>query len=106
MSKYCIECGNELPIEARFCTKCGKQQEDIKQQDKTIKQIDKESKGEIQVSTGPAALDLKAAYNLVSESKNIIENLVLDAEELIKNGKMVDVFTKQIVNNMESYLNY
>ena len=98
MSKYCIECRNELSDEAKFCTSCGKQQ--VEQ----MKQVIKEYIATPQESTGPAALDLKATYNLLIETKNKIYDLVQDAEKLIKEDKNVDVFTKQIVNKMESDL--
>ena len=75
MSKYCMECGNELSNEAKFCTNCGKQQKEINQRDRTIEQIDNESTEEIQVSTGPAALDLKTAYSILKDASNIIDKV-------------------------------
>ncbi|GAG06721.1 unnamed protein product, partial [marine sediment metagenome] len=98
MSKYCIECRNELPDEAKFCMSCGKQQ-NITEENVEIEPIESP-----QESTGPAALDLKAAYNLVSETQNLIDNLVSEAENLIKNGLNVNVFEKQIINKMENDL--
>lgn len=68
MSKFCIECGNELSDEAKFCSGCGKQQDELMKQNK------KEQREEIQESTGPAALDLKVAINLILEVKDYIEN--------------------------------
>lgn len=93
-----MECGNELPDEAKFCIKCGKQQ--VEQ----IEYVAKEPVVMLQESTGPAALDLKTAYNLVSETQNTFDNLVSEAEKLIKNDLNVNVFEKQIMNKMENDL--
>jgi len=49
LSKYCIDCGNELPSEAKFCINCGKQQVVL------------------QESTGPATPDSKVPYSILED---------------------------------------
>ena len=98
MLKYCTECGYELPDEAKFCISCGKQQ--VEQSEQVIN----EPVEELQESTGPAVLDLKTAYNLVSETQNTLDNLIREAENQIKNNLEVNVFGKQIINKMENDL--
>lgn len=88
MSKYCIECGNELPDEAKFCIGCGKPQ--VEQS----KQVKNETVEEFQESTGPAALELKAAYSTIEEVSNILDEVQILERTVTRDleNKLYEIF--------------
>lgn len=113
MSKYCIECGNKLPDDAKFCNQCGKQQ------DVTEKNIENKPIEMPQESTGPDALDLKAAINLIFEVKDYIQNVeeinmwelknmekkIVTAEKIIKKAQSNDPTIKVLIPGTKELTN-
>lgn len=85
MSKYCIECGKELPDEAKFCLGCGAKIE-------LEEDVAKEQVEELQVSTGPAAINLKSAYSMILEVGDFIEKKenIIDKRQCKKLDKELD----------------
>lgn len=50
--KFCVYCGNQLPVEASFCTKCGKQQPTSTQQQQGIPNYQIKHEGLYDMATG------------------------------------------------------
>ena len=68
LSKYCIECGNIISNTAKFCANCGTK---VGLDKEIVKKIQTE---EIPDSSSPALLDLKAAYSILEEVNEILDN--------------------------------
>ncbi|MFW6173290.1 MAG: zinc-ribbon domain-containing protein [Elusimicrobiota bacterium] len=96
LTKYCIECGKELSDMAKFCSGCGKPQDEL------IEQKKQEQREEIQESTGPAALDLKAGINLIIEVENYIENAEVTNKSEFKEMEKRLFSAEKIINKAKS----
>jgi len=114
LSKFCTKCGAELPDDAAFCSKCGQPTEPESDKKELNKNVEK-----IVESTGPAANDLKAALELISEVINYLdttkivnksefkgmEKRLFDAEKLINNAKNRDGTVKVLFPGTNNLLN-
>ena len=100
LPKYCMECGNALSNNAKFCTNCGTKV--VLNMDKEI--IKKAHAKETLDSSSPALLDLKASYSILEEVNEVLDNVqkidkpfakniisrLKDIEKLVKNAKKKD----------------
>jgi len=78
LSKYCIECGNAISNIAKFCENCGTK---VGLDKEIVKKVQTE---EIPDSSSPALLDLKAAYSILEEVNEILDNTQKIQKPLIR----------------------
>ena len=109
---FCSKCGNELKDDAAFCSKCGAKTE------ASINEAERIEKTVVE-STGPAAIDLKTALNLIQEVAEYIdqrenidkseykgmERRLFDAEKILNKVKNTDPTVEVLMPGTNELIN-